>query len=583
MIQMKKKLFALVLSVVMLVSLLVPVLVSSAEETYDAKIGLGEVAIQELQGVKYLTIPVLIENNTEIVGLRYYVTSEENVTPFNFRAGSFKEVITDPFGDEKTNSFGITPNTLENGFFVLHAASEDAYGITTKEGVVGTAYFNLPTEIGTYNFTIEVGDASHYTRDEAGNPTAGTAVVGYTTQKVSYTVECTSHNPGDAEETKAPTCDEKGEEVVKCTACEKVLDTNEVAALGHDMVADEENSKAPTCDEKGVKATKCNREGCDHTEEEEIAALGHKEGEAEETKAPTCTEKGEKTVKCTVCEEVIDTIDVAALGHKWDAGTVAEGVKCGETADTTHKCLNDGCDATDVREGAVVEHDMVADEENSKAPTCTEKGVEATKCNREGCDHTEEEEVAALGHTEGEYEVVLKPTSEAMGKKEARCTVCGEVAATEDIAKLEKVVEGEMFIFESEEANLPDDIGLFADEENVEEADGKITVPFVFYSEYVDLEGEVKVSIDTKMFEAEGFKNLKVYAVNEAGEKVLISEIKDGILTFDADLAGEYILEAEEVKTSPETGDASNVVVFAVVALMAVAALVVVGKKRFAL
>ena len=216
---MKKKLLALVLSVVMLVSLLVPVIVSSAEGNPVAKIGLGEVAVQELKGVKYLTIPVVIaENSAELIGLRYQVISVNGVAPYNFRIGDYKGSYEDDFGDVYDITFEATTNKeMADRLQILHAGSSNEYGYTTKAGTLGTAWFVAPTEVGTYEFEIVVGDASCYVRDANGTPSASPAEFGYTTQKVTYTVECTEHIPGAAEQTKAPTCTDKGEEVVKCT------------------------------------------------------------------------------------------------------------------------------------------------------------------------------------------------------------------------------------------------------------------------------------------------------------------------------------------------------------------------------
>ena len=131
---MKKKLLALILSVVLLVSLLVPVLASSAEETYNAKIGLSDqIGTQTIKGVKYLTIPVVIENDTELVAVRYYVISKDGLAPYSFQVGDFKGSYEDDFGDLKEIAFEADVNNKEQAdrLRILQTASTNAYGITT--------------------------------------------------------------------------------------------------------------------------------------------------------------------------------------------------------------------------------------------------------------------------------------------------------------------------------------------------------------------------------------------------------------------------------------------------------------------
>ena len=156
------------------------------------------------------------------------------------------------------------------------------------------------------------------------------------------------------------------------------------------------------------------------------------------------------------------------------------------------------------------------------------------------------------------------------------------------MAKLDKEIEykenGKVIAsFKSEEAVLPEDITIDSKGAEKDEETGKITETLVFASDLVDLEGEVEFTINTTL--AGKFDNFEVFVKDAATGELTAVEFKfeKGMLTFNADLDGEYVLTYKEVKTSPSTGDASNVVVFAVIALISVAALVVVGKKRFAL
>jgi hypothetical protein len=77
-----------------------------------------------------------------------------------------------------------------------------------------------------------------------------------------------------------------------------------------------------------------------------------------------------------------------------------------------------------------------------------------------------------------------------------------------------------------------------------------------------------------------------IKAAHKPGEKEITKEpttTEKGEAIIKCTVCGEVIETIELDVKSPETSDNANVVVFAVVALVAAAALVVVGKKRFAL
>ena len=584
MIQMKKKLLAVVLAVVMIAALIVPMMAISAADAPTATIGLGtpyKVTRTKNDLTKdCIAIDVLISGNGTQQGFftaRYAVISEEGLehyyAPHANAAKSDKGADLGDFTDGDATlpiDAGQLSGEGKTWFQVVHL-SDKAFGVYKDSGKLVTVYFVLPEKVGTYNFTLDWMDGTNDAPtqyDMTVNPATAT-----------YTVECTEHKEGEAEVVEAADCIKAGKKVVKCTVCDKVLKEEVIPALGHDlddgvvaegvkcgetadttysckregcdytkvetgakvehaMVVDEENSKAATCDEDGVEATKCSREGCDHKETKTIAKLGHNmESDQAAGEAPTCDKDGKVVDKCTRCGKVEET-PIPALGH-----------------------------------------DMVADEENSKEATCYAEGVEAKKCSR--CDKTETKAIPKTEHAfDGEVKVITAPTAEAEGKYTVACSNegCTEVEE-KTAAKLAAEVKNDGLVIKAEGAILPEDIYLDLVEMPV--VDGKkVTAKFAFTSELVDaLEGEVTVAID-----ATGAKNFKVTTVNAAGETVEVEAVvKDGNLTFAADLAAEYTIAYEQASISPETDDATNVAVFAVVALMAVAGLVVVGKKRFAL
>lgn len=77
------------------------------------------------------------------------------------------------------------------------------------------------------------------------------------------------------------------------------------------------------------------------------------------------------------------------------------------------------------------ELDLTASE--AKAPTCTEKGVEARTCS---CGDKQTRDVVAKGHTAGEWKTVKASTCTVAGEKAQICSVCGATIKTESIPAL---------------------------------------------------------------------------------------------------------------------------------------------------
>lgn len=175
-----------------------------------------------------------------------------------------------------------------------------------------------------------------------------------------------------------------------------------------------------TCTTKGVKAWDCTVCGAEAFYTEEIPALNHKNTEIVNVK-PTCTEDGAIIKKCKDCGKELEKNVVPATGHKWAEYTKAakdcipgeKGMKClvcGETKDV-------------VVIPAPKDH-VAGDWKETKAPTCTEKGEEVSKCTVCG-KVLNTREVAAKGHTAGEWITVRQPSASQNGKMIQKCTVCG--------------------------------------------------------------------------------------------------------------------------------------------------------------
>ncbi|MBQ3100150.1 MAG: hypothetical protein IJC50_04085, partial [Clostridia bacterium] len=184
--------------------------------------------------------------------------------------------------------------------------------------------------------------------------------------------------------------------------------------------------KAPTCTEDGYRKSSCLDCGRPAVDEV-IPALGHTAGDLEEV-LPTCTEDGYRKAICTVCgEAAIDEI-VPALGHT-----------AGEEQTVEMTCTVDGAVYTICTVcGETVSYDVVSPAPGhlykltAVDPTCDEEGTHSFVCH---CGDTHTYTIPALGHTCGDWTVVVEPACDAPGTQERTCSVCGEVE-TEEIAPI---------------------------------------------------------------------------------------------------------------------------------------------------
>ena len=229
------------------------------------------------------------------------------------------------------------------------------------------------------------------------------------------------HDYGAYSQTKAPTCTTLGEEKAMCSRCGAET-SRTVAALGHSSVIDP--AVPATCTETGLTdGAHCSR--CDTVikAQQEVPALGHDWGAYAQTKAPTCTEKGVETSECSRCGET-QTREIEALGHieVKDAAVAATCTTTGKTEGIHCSRCNAVIKAKE--EIPALGHDW-SDYAQTKAPTCTEKGIETSECSR--CGETQTRDIEALGHVEVIDEAV-SATCTASGKTEGiHCSRCNAV------------------------------------------------------------------------------------------------------------------------------------------------------------
>ena len=276
-----------------------------------------------------------------------------------------------------------------NGCGVFNTQSVPATGHTYNEGVITTA--PECEKEGVKTFTCIHGDHSY-----------------------TEAVPATGHTPAeDAEVTKEPTCTEKGEMSGKCAVCGKVLEKQEIPALGHKWGEWTVTTPA-TCTAKGVETRECAT--CHETETKSIEKIPH--DLVATVTAPTCTAQGFTTYNCKNCDHSETAEYVKATGHQMGEWTVTKDSTCIEQGEQRRDCAN--CDHFETEKLPLAEHKY---EGTKVEPTCTEPGKESGKCSVCG-DEVNEKEIPALGHDFGEYTVTTEPGCETEGEKTASCSRC---------------------------------------------------------------------------------------------------------------------------------------------------------------
>ena len=269
------------------------------------------------------------------------------------------------------------------------------------------------------------------------------------------------------------TCDTVGSIVTTCDRCDKVLETKEIAALGHAwgnekvtpatcqaagkieytctrtdcgethevVIPVDSNAHKletivtpATCTDAGKVVTKCTITGCTFVDEKEISAKGH----TIEIKItdPECGVDGKIVETCTVCGETKTTI-IPALKHS-HTGTpeVKKLPTCTEDGINWVKCVNGTCDDTIVVVVPKLGHDY--DEGTLVEATCQGGAYKLYACERADCGHTEiryEAGSTAIPHNYVET-INRYPTCTAEGQKTVTCTAGCDISYTEAIPML---------------------------------------------------------------------------------------------------------------------------------------------------
>ena len=437
--KMKKKLLAVVLSVVMIVALLVPMLAISADSNPTAKIGLSNIRKTTRIGVDgnpsdVIAIDINISENTGyfFVGI-YQLVSDDSLTPYSSKSGrnEVKGFDNGTFASSDAGlSYTVTPNPPEitnagkTGFKVVMDSTVGTMGIDTVSGYLGTAYFVAPTEPGTYTFRLvglDVADDGYI--DDNTKPVPRDYNITVDPATATYTVDGNCAHPAEEKDTVnsvAAKCGVGGTDVFVCTECGEELRTVPTDALEHAWDNGTTAANVP-CGSTADIHYECTRDGCNETKDVTGAVVDHdwKLDEAASTPAK-CGVAGEKVYVCqnANCPVQTKTEPVDALEHIWDNGTVNSNAVCGQTADIHYECTREGCNGYKDVTGAVVEHNYVHAPALDTPAKCGVAGEKVYKCDRAGCpDDTKTEPIDALSHNWKLDEAASTP---------AKCGVAGE-------------------------------------------------------------------------------------------------------------------------------------------------------------
>ena len=242
------------------------------------------------------------------------------------------------------------------------------------------------------------------------------------------TLDCGSHEWGEWDETREPTCTTKGIKIRYCHNC-MTMDEAEIPALGHDY-GNWEVLRQPTCREAGTKQRVCSR--CKDVQTETIPMVGHEYGEWTVTKEPTCTETGSRVRYCRYCQNA-QTESIAAKGHTL-AERVVKQPTCGEDGKKEKYCTVCGA-VTETSAVKKTGNHSYGDWVVTKEATCKANGSKTRTCTV--CGDKQTETISkSTAHQYGDWVVTTAASCTSAGVKTKTCSICG-VKQTETIPKLE--------------------------------------------------------------------------------------------------------------------------------------------------
>ena len=270
-----------------------------------------EVGVEAATATPISLSPVLI-NKGDKVSVKLNIKKNDGISI----ASMYLEYDSSLFGVEKSD---IKPAGLDDSFVFGSNIDNNGVKLYIYTTSVDTYYTGELCEI---TFTAKAGcsDASselfHLRKAGQGKPITNTNFDDV--ELNSNAVNVLVHKITKDGIVTAPTCSADGYTTYTCDDCGAEIKTDTVKALGHSYDNGVVTTE-PTCTEKGVKTFTCTRTGCTDSYTEEVAALGH-DLVSHEAKAPTCTEIGwDAYDTCSRCDYTT-YVEKAALGHDIEIG-----------------------------------------------------------------------------------------------------------------------------------------------------------------------------------------------------------------------------------------------------------------------
>ena len=263
----------------------------------------------------------------------------------------------------------------------------------------------------------------------------------------------------------APTCTDEGYTLQKCKRCSATQEINKQEATGHDYY---EKVVAPTCKVEGYTLKLCNK--CDFSEEVvdskvPVDADAHTPVKGTVLKEATCDTPGVAKSVCADCGATLGYIGVEA-DHTWDKGVVVTPNTCDKDGEMKYTCTGCGEEKTEAIPAGHDEKYVVVE-----AGNCGKDGKMTVTCSR--CDYTADEVIKATGdHKFVEKTVAATCTSPAMAG--IACEVCN-------------TAKGELSVVEGSKPLGHDEIHTYVPA-TCTAADGEqITCSRCDYKEYVEI------------------------------------------------------------------------------------------------
>lgn len=176
------------------------------------------------------------------------------------------------------------------------------------------------------------------------------------------------------------TCSTDGIHITKCINCDKEF--KELLPKLNHISGEWIISKEATCKEAGLRSRKCSL--CNIILEEiEIPKLEHNPTQLALVRKPTCSLEGLKQIKCLNCNEVLEEELIDKLEHNLTDWQIALNASCaneGKRVKVCTECLEE----VEIEIIEKLNHNQIKKE--AKAPTCLEygntEGLYCDKCNK---------------------------------------------------------------------------------------------------------------------------------------------------------------------------------------------------------